>query len=142
MLLGLPNTDQLSQLISQATAPAFLLGAVAGFISILITRMTAILDRIRSLNEIGEHDDARTQLKSDIPRLKRRASLLNRAIFLALASGISATFLLILGFVCALLGFRHEYGAALLFLVSVGLLGASLFRFARGIGLSEIDHYR
>ncbi len=50
MPIGLPSTDQLSQLISQATAPAFLLGAVAGFISILTTRMASVLDRIRSLD--------------------------------------------------------------------------------------------
>ena len=144
MPIGLPSTDQIAQLISQATAPAFLLGAVAGFISILTTRMASVLDRIRSLNEIGEHEGARAELKSDIPRLKRRAALLSDAIYLALWSGISATMLLVLGFVSAFLGVRHEYGAAALFLLAVCLLGASLFRFAQEvrIGLSEFDHFR
>ena len=54
-----PDVQQLSQLISQATAPAFVLGAVAGFVSILLGRMTTVVDRIRSLNEIGEDDSAR-----------------------------------------------------------------------------------
>ncbi|HET7882493.1 MAG TPA: hypothetical protein VFL55_16525 [Acetobacteraceae bacterium] len=36
-----PDAVQLSQMISQATAPAFVLGAVAGFISILLGRMNA-----------------------------------------------------------------------------------------------------
>jgi hypothetical protein len=31
-----PDTGQLSQVMVQATAPAFILGAVAGFISILL----------------------------------------------------------------------------------------------------------
>ena len=44
-----PDVRQLSQVMSQATAPAFVLGAVAGFVSILLGRMTTVLDRIRSL---------------------------------------------------------------------------------------------
>jgi hypothetical protein len=50
---------------------------VAGFVSILLGRMTTIVDRIRSLNEIPKDDAARASLKSDIPRLRRRAKLLN-----------------------------------------------------------------
>jgi hypothetical protein len=65
-----PDTGQLSQMMVQATAPAFVLGAVAGFISILQGRMTSVMDRIRSLNEIADGDTARVHLKSDIPRLR------------------------------------------------------------------------
>jgi hypothetical protein len=82
--MDLPDTQQLAQVMSQSTAPAFVLGAVAGFVSILLGRMTTIIDRIRSLNEIAEDDRARAHLKSDIPRLQRRASLLNSAVRLAL----------------------------------------------------------
>ena len=74
-----PDTGQLSQVMVQATAPAFILGAVAGFVSILLGRMTSVIDRIRSLNEIADGDTARAHLKSDIPRLRRRAKLLNSA---------------------------------------------------------------
>jgi Protein of unknown function (DUF2721) len=44
-----PTADQLSQIMSHAIAPAFLLGAVAAYISILLSRMTTVVDRIRSL---------------------------------------------------------------------------------------------
>jgi hypothetical protein len=74
-----PDTGQLSQVMVQATAPAFILGAVAGFVSILLGRMTSVIDRIRSLNEIADGDTARVHLKSDIPRLRKRAKLLNSA---------------------------------------------------------------
>ena len=50
------DLDHLSQLISHATAPAFMLGAVAGFVSILITRMNGVIDRIRSLNTIADDE--------------------------------------------------------------------------------------
>jgi len=139
-----PDAQQLSQVMSQATAPAFVLGAVAGFVSILLGRMTAVIDRIRSLNEIADDDTTRAQLKSDIPRLRQRAKLLNSAVHLALASGIFTSLLLVVGFLSAFLHLQHEYGAGALFLISIALLAGALFRFGQEvrIGLSESDHYR
>jgi len=81
----IPDAGQLSQVMSQATGPAFVLGAVAAFIAVLLSRMTVVIDRIRSLNEIADNDTARAYLKSDIPRLRQRATLLNSATHLALA---------------------------------------------------------
>jgi hypothetical protein len=43
------DLEHLSQVISQATAPAFLLGAVSGFLAVLIARFSRILGRIRVL---------------------------------------------------------------------------------------------
>ena len=135
---------QLSQAMSEATAPAFVLGAVAAFIAVLLSRQTVVLDRIRSLNEIADDDSAHAQLKRDIPRLRRRVKLLNSATHLALVSGMCTSLLLVVGFVSAFLRLRHEYGATFLFTGAVGLLGASLFRFAQEVrmGLREPDHYR
>jgi Protein of unknown function (DUF2721) len=139
-----PDAGQLSRLMVEATAPAFVLGAVAAFISVLLGRMANVLDRIRSLNEIADDNAARAHLKSDIPRLRRRAKLLNSATHLALISGICTSLLLVLGFASSFFRLRHEYGAGLLFAAAVGLLGGSLFRFAQEVrmGISEADHYR
>ena len=93
----------------------------------MIGRLSALIDRIRSLDRIADDDAPRL-----IPRLKRRKAMLNDAIGLALGSGICTTLLLIVAFTTALLGVRHEYGVALLFIVAVGLLGAALFRLVRG----------
>jgi len=143
-LFNAPDAIQLSQVISQATAPAFILGAVAGFVSILLGRMTAVIDRIRHLNDIADDDSSRTHLRSDIPRLRRRLDLLNGATRLALASGVCTSLLLVVGFASALLRLQHVYGAGVLFAVAVALLGASLFRFGQEvkIGLAEADHHR
>ena len=139
-----PDAIQLSQVISQATAPAFILGAVAGFVSILLGRMTAVIERIRHLNDIADDERDRAHLKSDIPRLRRRLHLLNGATRLALASGVCTSLLLVVGFASAFLRLQHVYGAGVLFAVAVALLGASLFRFGQEvkIGLTEADHYR
>jgi hypothetical protein len=140
---GVTDLNQLSQVISHATAPAFLLGAVAGFVSILIARMNGIIDRIRSLNSIANDDTPRARLKSDIPRLEHRARLMNNAIYLAVGSGICTTVLVILAFISAFVGIRHEQVVGLLFVVALGLLGAALFTLAREvrIALNEFDHY-
>jgi hypothetical protein len=140
---ALPDPSQLSQVISHAMGPAFLLSAVAGFVAILIGRMNGMIERIRSLNTIPDDDGPRARLKSDIPRLKRRARLLNTAIYLAVASAICTTLLVILAFASAFIGVRHEPVAGVLFMVALGLLGSALFTFGREvrIGLNEFDHY-
>ena len=139
-----PDAGQISQIMSQSVGPAFILGAVAAFIAVVLNRMQMVIDRIRSLNEIADSDTARSHLKSDIPRLRQRAKLLNSATYLALVSALCTSLLLVLGFVSAFLKLRHEYGAGILFALAVGLLGASVFRFAQEVkmGLSEADHYR
>jgi hypothetical protein len=141
--MGPPDAAELLKVMSQATAPAFVLGAVAGFTAILINRMTVLIERIRSLNDITDDDAARSHLKSDIPRLRRRIELLNSATFLALLSGVCAAWLVVVGFVSALLQLP-PFGAPSLFAIALLLLGASIFRFGREVamGLSEADHYR
>lgn len=137
------DADQLSTMISHAVAPSFLLTAIAALASILIARMTRIADRLRSLNQIAHDDEARVWLKADIARLKRREFLLNQSLHLVVTSGIAITSLLLFGFVASLLGYRHEPGAGVLFVVALVLLVGSLLRFLQDIriALSEHDHH-
>jgi hypothetical protein len=141
--LLLPDAAQLSRVIQEAVAPAFLLGAVAGFVSILLGRTTSLVERIRHLNDITD-EETRARLKTDIPLLRRRVVLLNSAIRFALASGMCTALLLVAGFASALLRLQHVYSAAVLFFLAVVLLVASLLRFFQeaSIGLTEADHYR
>jgi hypothetical protein len=44
MLKDIVTADQLSLVISQAAAPAFLLGTVASFLSVLVSHMSRIID--------------------------------------------------------------------------------------------------
>jgi hypothetical protein len=86
-----PSVGQLSQVISQAAAPAFLLGAVAAFIAVLISRLNRIIDRTILLNGIADDNTVKSRLKADLPRLMRRAAMMNRALFWAVISSISVT---------------------------------------------------
>jgi hypothetical protein len=117
---------ELSQTISQATAPAFLLGAVAAFISVLIGRLNRIVDRGLALNVIDEHHPPMEQLKATMPSLRRRAKLLSRALEYAVIAAIFITFLVIAAFASAAVGLNQIYGAAVLFVLALGFFAASL----------------
>ena len=143
MLPDTPSVSQLSNVISQASSPAFLLGALAAFIAVLISRLNRIIDRTVILNGIPDEDTARCRLKADLPRLVRRAVMMNRAIFWAVVGSILISILIIVAFVTAFFHFQHERGVAILFIVAAGAFTISLVDFAREvrIALSEYDHY-
>jgi Protein of unknown function (DUF2721) len=143
MLPDTPTVSQLSHVISQAAAPAFLLGALAAFIAVLISRLNRIIDRTIVLNGISDDDTVRSRLKADLPRLMQRAVMLNRAIFWAVIGSIAVTLLVIVAFVTAFFQLQHERGVAIFFIISLGAFTVSLVDFAREvrIALSEFDHY-
>jgi hypothetical protein len=143
MLPDTPSVSQLSHVISQAAAPAFLLGALAAFIAVLISRLNRVIDRTIVLNGISDDDTVRYRLKADLPRLMRRAVMLNRAIFWAVVASILVTLLVIVAFVTAFFQLQHERGVAVFFMISLGAFTMSLVDFAREvrIALSEFDHY-
>src|SRR2546426_2138838 len=101
MITETPSVNQLSQVISQAAAPAFLLGALAAFIAVLISRMNRIIDRTIVLNGISDDDTVKSRLKADLPRLMRRARMVNRAILWAVIGSISVSLLVIVAFASA-----------------------------------------
>lgn len=143
MISDTPSVTQLSQVISQAAAPAFLLGAQAAFISVLISRMNRIIDRTIVLNGIPDSDTARSRLKADLPRLMQRAAMVNRAILWAVIGSLSVSVLVIVAFASAFFEVQHERGVAILFMVSLGAFTISLVDFAREVrvALSEFDHH-
>ena len=143
MIPDTPSISQLSHVISQATAPAFLLGALAAFIALLISRLNRIIDRTIVLNGISDDDIEKSRLKADLPRLMRRAAMINRAILWAVIASIAVTVLVIVAFASAFFEIQHERGVAILFMISLSAFTISLIDFAREvrIALSEYDHY-
>jgi hypothetical protein len=134
---------QVSRVISEATAPAFLLGAVAAFISVLITRMNRIVDRVNVIIARPDNDDGGARMKAILPRLSSRLKLMNRAIEYAVLSGIFTTLLVVLAFVSAFVGWRHEHGAGLLFVIALSFFAASLVSLWREVraALKDLEYY-
>jgi hypothetical protein len=138
-----PSLDQLSRIIGSVAAPAFLLGAVAAFISVLISRMNRVIDRSQFLHGIADTDRDRSYLKADIPRLKRRAALLNRSVFYSTVCAIVTSLLVIVAFVSAMLHLQHEYGVAIFFTIALTFFFLALVDLAREtrIALHDFDHH-
>jgi hypothetical protein len=126
-----PNIDRLTQIFSNAIAPAFFLGAVAAFVSLMMSRLAAVHDRIRATRALPDQDRAAVGSGMALGPLTRRARLLSDGILLSLSSGVCATLLLAVLFASQFLGLRHVYGGGLLFFVATFLLGFALFRFAQ-----------
>jgi hypothetical protein len=144
MLNFIPDAQQLAQIFSNAIAPTFFLGAVAAFITLMNSRLAAVIGRIQALNEISAEDNVRVRLKADIDRLRRRARYLISGIRSSLYGGVCATILLAIMFITGFLGLKHAYGAGLLFIIATAFLGLALIRFAQEaqISLSEYDEFR
>ena len=132
-----PSVEQLSQVIVQVTAPSFLLGAVAGFVSLLMSRMNRVIDRIQVLNALP---DGQGVPKKDIPKLNRRAELLNQAVQYSGISAILTCLLVIVAFISAYYQLRHEYGVAVLFVVALGFFTAALTNLVRETRISVHEY--
>src|SRR5215468_4693979 len=135
-----PSIDQLSRIIGNVAAPAFLLGAVAAFISVLVSRMNRVIDRAQFLHGIVDSDASRSHLKADVPRLRRRASLLNRSLFFAIVAAILTALIIVVAFISAMFHVAHEYGAALLFIGALVLFCLSLVDLARETRMALHDN--
>ncbi len=138
--LQTPSIEQLSNVISQVTGPAFLLAAEAQLLSVLISRLDRIVDRARDIAALGD-EEGREQRKIELPILRRRALLVHRSIYWGVGSCVVTSFLVILGFAAALFRVHHEYGAGILFVVAMALFTAALIAFAQEVrlGYSEVD---
>ncbi len=135
-----PSIDQLGRIIANVAAPAFLLGAVAAFIAVLISRINRVIDRAQFIHGVPENDPARAFLKSDLPRLRQRAALLNRSLFCSIVAAILTALIIIAAFVSAMLHFAHEYGVAILFMLAMLMFCVSLVDLARETRIALHDN--
>lgn len=144
LLAVTPSIDQLARIISNVAAPAFLLGAVASFVSVVVSRINRVIDRLHFIHGISDDDVSRLHFRNDLPRLKRRAVLLNRSLFSSILAAIMTALIIFVAFVSAFLHFQHEYGIALLFMAAMIMFSVSLVDLAREtrLALHEVDLYR
>lgn len=134
-----PSIDELGRIIANVAAPAFLLGAVAAFISVLISRINRVIDRSLFIHGLPE-DSSKSFLKTDLPRLRRRAVLLNRSLFCAIISALLTALIVVVAFISALLNLAHEYGVAILFMAALLVFCVSLVELARETRIALHDN--
>ena len=136
------SVEHLSQLISHVLAPAFLLGAVGSFISLLHDRLLAVVARVRELSTSGDAGLPPARRGQVLAELRRRAKLINVAIFFGALSGLSALVLIIASFGAALMEVHHVWIAAVLFILAAVFLLCSLVTFAIDVKMAINAHDR
>ena len=127
----------------QAAAPAFLLAGIAAFVSVVLTRLNTLVERMRAVGYLDPALPTAAVQKATLPALKARAVLLQGAAHLGLLAAIATTLLLLVMVLSAFLQSRHAFGALPLFGVAAIMLGIALHRFAKEIRLArqEIDAF-
>ena len=111
----IPSIERLTQIFSNAVAPAFFLGAVAAFVSLMMSRLAAVNERIKATRALSDQGRAAVGSSTAHGPLRRRARLLSDGIILSLGGGVCATLLLAVLFASQFFGLKHIYGAGLLF---------------------------
>jgi hypothetical protein len=114
---------------------------MSAFVSMLSSRIDAVLGRIRYLNAIAEDDPDRVHLKQDILRLTRRLKLQRRALLSSVAAGFVTTMLMITAFALAVIGVQHVWSAAALYIVALSIYGAAILAVGRDalISVNTLD---
>lgn len=134
------SVEHLSQLISHVVAPAFLLGAVGSFVSLLHDRLLAVVGRLRDLGNGGDPKLSDADRSEVVGELRRRARLLNVAMFFGVLSGLCALVLIIAAFGAALMDLHHVWIAAVLFIAAAAFLVCSLVTFAIDVKMAITAH--
>jgi hypothetical protein len=143
MLELLPDVERLTKIFQQATAPTFLLGAVAGFVSLMYARLNHIVDRLRAMGPADPGDPPDERLEAHKAILRRRARLLSRGILSSLYGAIFATLVLAILFVTEVFGLRYALFAPSFFAIATVALGIGLVRFIQEarIGVAEAEDF-
>ena len=123
--------DHFNIAISHATAPAFMVGAVAAFLNVIVNRFERAIDRFRGLRAASPATPA-----AILAAVSRRLVLLNRAILFAALSGLSTAALLIVLFAGAFLDLSYHTGIAVIFVLALILLMVSIVELIRDVQLN------
>ncbi len=124
-----------SEVIQQSVAPAFLLGAVASFLSVLNLKYNRLIDQRNAINAL----EADPVLLERRVVFTRRARLLQRATILAIVSAATAAALIVISFAYALFDITEQRGLPALFTISLVFLGVAFVEFGREVLTSRSD---
>jgi hypothetical protein len=127
------SVDDITRVIGQATAPAFLLAAIAGMLSLLTSRLARISDRMHIIR--GTHEASEKELR----RLRWRARHTDVSVGCCVIGGSLTGGMVMLLFLDALLGYNNSRAVATLFIIVMNLFALALLFFWFEVRLSLSD---
>ena len=137
-MLPSPYLSTVSETIQAAIAPVFLLAGIGAFLTVMVGRLSRIVDRARTIEQLHprstgqEHDRHVWELRI----IDRRIAVINNAIFLCTASALVVCVVVALMFVSRLANLHVGLWVAATFIVSMLLLMAGLVYFLIEVRIS------
>ncbi len=128
MLIDQPALSDISQAISDAMAPAFILAAVAALIATMTTRLFRIQDRIRALSKVSE--SPRKDELQDLDYLRIHARAVSRCVLALVGCGMFVVLYVIVVFVTTILSLHSEKLILNIFLIAFVFLFFALMMYA------------
>ncbi|GAB5483005.1 MAG: DUF2721 domain-containing protein [Parasphingorhabdus sp.] len=127
--------------LQTALAPAFLLVAVGGMLSLFAGRLARIIDRSRILQNLFIETEGHEHqcIVDELHDLQLRIKIVNSAIYLSVISAIVACILIGLLFVMGLTGINLSGVIAGAFIIAMSLLSIALVQFLREVRIGVRD---
>jgi ABC-type transporter Mla maintaining outer membrane lipid asymmetry permease subunit MlaE len=138
-----PELDVVISVLQTALTPAFLLVAVGSLLNVLTGRLSRIVDRSRYLQRqhAETEGDAHERVVAELRIIERRMRVVGSSILLAVLSAITVCIMIGVLFWMGLTDYGAAWVAALVFMVALALLAASLLQFVREIRLAAYAIY-
>jgi len=134
MLIEQPALSDISQAVSDAMAPAFILAAVAALIAAMTTRLFRIQDRIRALSNVDDSSN-KSKHSRDLDFLTTHARAISRCVLCLIGCGMCVVLYVMVVFVMTILSLHFEKLALNIFLIAFIFLFFSLALYAREVWL-------
>lgn len=131
MTPNLPAVSSIAQSIQLSLSPIFMLAGIGALLNVLAGRLSRVIDRSRALESLHprttgpEHDRHVWELRL----LDRRITIINLALFLAVASAVATCLVVALLFVGSLTDLHVGPAVAVTFILAMVMLIIALTSF-------------
>ena len=131
MIPTLPGVATIAQTIALSLSPVFMLAGIGALLNVLAGRLSRVVDRTRALEELHPRSAGpeRDRHVWELRLLDRRISIINAALFLAVASAVMTCLVVVLLFVATLTKLHLGTLVALSFILAMLLLIVALCSF-------------
>jgi len=127
----------IGHIIQLAVAPVFLLSGVGVTLGLFVQRVSRIVDRARSIENLPVHNPQEAEdLRVSLDVLARRARYINSAITLGTISGLLVTLTVVLLFASAFIKVKLGGVIAVVFVAAMLTLTSALMMFLIEVRLS------
>ncbi|BDI60347.1 DUF2721 domain-containing protein [Qipengyuania nanhaisediminis] len=123
------STLRVQEIVRLSLAPAFLLAGIGAVMNVMMSRLIWIAGRIEKIERRME-DDRKTKGSRELPRLRRRRKLAQRAVMLSTLAALTICVVIALLFVSAFIKPQIGTVTALAWILTMAFLVTGLVHFA------------